>query len=324
MAPQSSKTSFKSYEVQARLLRAIVAAHQEVKWNYKEKKTIREDPAFSHTYGSKAITVHYGQDASICSIRNRFNYLRTQAEIIRLGLDADLDPQHMCIADSSLPRYQTGIDRKNIARYFGESTTDGIQYQFRSIKRDATAMRTAVDINESPIAAIADSLVATSGNGSSSGARRRVPKAAGKAKLEAPNIKRDEASDGDEITKRDRDGESDGNDESRLGPLVTSSWLPLKRKRTGDTGVAGEVGSRAPAIDLVDYTEDEENDDVDEEEEGGDVVRTPKREPETECTFDLGDDVLGFPHYGGFCKSVGGRQSGCDMPWQEPDEDGAI
>ncbi|KKF94198.1 hypothetical protein CFO_g3476 [Ceratocystis platani] len=207
MAPQSSKTSFKSYEVQARLLRAIVAAHQEVKWNYKD-----------------------------------------------------------------------------IARYFGESTTDGIQYQFRSIKRDATAMRTAVDINESPIAAIADSLVATSGNGSSSGARRRVPKAAGKAKLEAPNIKRDEASDGDEITKRDRDGESDGNDEGRLGPLVTSSWLPLKRKRTGDTGVAGEVGfeepppneqlqqangsgehiepqnqrvtsrSRAPAIDLVDYT----------------------------------------------------------------------
>ncbi|KAL1893403.1 hypothetical protein Cpir12675_004141 [Ceratocystis pirilliformis] len=303
MAPQSNKTSFKSYEVQARLLRAIVAAHQEVKWNYKDK-TIREDPAFSHTYGSKAITVHCGQDASICSIRNRFNYLRAQAEIIRLGLDADLDPQHMCIADSSLPRYQTGIDRKNIARHFGESTTDGIQYQFRSIKRDATAMRTAVGNNESPIAAIADSLVATSGNGSSGGARRRVPKAASKAKLEAPNIECDEASDGDEITKRNRDGESDEKDESRLGPLVTSSWLPLKRKRTAGTGVAGEVGfeetpanvqlqqandsgehiepqnqrvvsrSRALAIDLVDYTEDEENDDVDEEEEEGDAVRT--------------------------------------------------
>lgn len=35
MAPSNTKTNFKSFEVQARLLRAIVAAHPEVKWNYK-------------------------------------------------------------------------------------------------------------------------------------------------------------------------------------------------------------------------------------------------------------------------------------------------
>lgn len=37
MAPSNTKTNFKSFEVQARLLRAIVAAHPEVKWNYKGK-----------------------------------------------------------------------------------------------------------------------------------------------------------------------------------------------------------------------------------------------------------------------------------------------
>ncbi|CRK38863.1 hypothetical protein BN1723_015426, partial [Verticillium longisporum] len=34
MAP-SSKTNFKTYEAQARLVRAMIAAHPEVKWNYK-------------------------------------------------------------------------------------------------------------------------------------------------------------------------------------------------------------------------------------------------------------------------------------------------
>ena len=38
MAPSNTKTNFKSFEVQARLLRAIVAAHPEVKWNYKGKR----------------------------------------------------------------------------------------------------------------------------------------------------------------------------------------------------------------------------------------------------------------------------------------------
>jgi hypothetical protein len=38
MAPQA-KANYKSYEAQARLIRAIVAAHPEVKWNYKGKLT---------------------------------------------------------------------------------------------------------------------------------------------------------------------------------------------------------------------------------------------------------------------------------------------
>lgn len=38
MAPASNvKANYKTYEAQARMVRAIVAAHPEVKWNYKGK-----------------------------------------------------------------------------------------------------------------------------------------------------------------------------------------------------------------------------------------------------------------------------------------------
>lgn len=37
MAPSNSKANYKTYEAQARLVRAIVAAHPDVKWNYKGK-----------------------------------------------------------------------------------------------------------------------------------------------------------------------------------------------------------------------------------------------------------------------------------------------
>lgn len=35
MAPANSKANYKTYEAQARMVRAIVAAHPDVKWNYK-------------------------------------------------------------------------------------------------------------------------------------------------------------------------------------------------------------------------------------------------------------------------------------------------
>ena len=34
------KVNYKSYEAQARLVRALVAAHPEVKWNYKGKHSL--------------------------------------------------------------------------------------------------------------------------------------------------------------------------------------------------------------------------------------------------------------------------------------------
>lgn len=38
MPAASSKANYKTYEAQARMVRAIVAAHPEVKWNYKGKQ----------------------------------------------------------------------------------------------------------------------------------------------------------------------------------------------------------------------------------------------------------------------------------------------
>lgn len=35
MPPASTKANYKTYEAQARMVRAIVAAHPDVKWNYK-------------------------------------------------------------------------------------------------------------------------------------------------------------------------------------------------------------------------------------------------------------------------------------------------
>lgn len=64
MPAASTKANYKTYEAQARMVRAIVAAHPEVKWNYKD-----------------------------------------------------------------------------IAKYFGESTPDGIGFQFRGIKKDAETLR---------------------------------------------------------------------------------------------------------------------------------------------------------------------------------------
>lgn len=44
MAPVASKANYKSYEAQARLVRAIVAAHPNTKWNYKGKYLVLHFP----------------------------------------------------------------------------------------------------------------------------------------------------------------------------------------------------------------------------------------------------------------------------------------
>lgn len=42
----------------------------------------------------------------------------------------------------------------DICKYFGESTTDGIQFQFRGIKKDAQSLKAAADNGEDPTAAL--------------------------------------------------------------------------------------------------------------------------------------------------------------------------
>ncbi|KAL7925318.1 hypothetical protein ACQKWADRAFT_219196 [Trichoderma austrokoningii] len=121
MAP-ASKANYKTYEAQARMVRAIVAAHPEVKWNYKE------------------IVACYGSDMTEHALNHRFRRLRAHVAIVREGRGKGLDPKNIA-ADADLPNTIDAVDTKNIAKYFGQSTTDGIQFQFRNIKKDADILR---------------------------------------------------------------------------------------------------------------------------------------------------------------------------------------
>ncbi|CAH0053384.1 unnamed protein product [Clonostachys solani] len=120
MAPQA-KANYKSYEAQARLIRAIVAAHPEIKWNYKE------------------IVASFGSDMTEDALNHRFRRLRAEAVIIRHGRDAGFDMKHLSLED--LPKTQATVEKNNISQYFGQSTPDGIQFQFRTIKKDADHLR---------------------------------------------------------------------------------------------------------------------------------------------------------------------------------------
>ncbi|KAH6892160.1 hypothetical protein B0T10DRAFT_457878 [Thelonectria olida] len=123
MPAASTKANYKTYEAQARMVRAIVAAHPEVKWNYKE------------------ISACYGSDMTEHALNHRFRKLRAQAVLIQDARRSRLDMKNMTTDESVLPQTQDKIDRRNIAKYFGQSTADGIQFQFRQIKRDAQELR---------------------------------------------------------------------------------------------------------------------------------------------------------------------------------------
>ncbi|KOS19767.1 hypothetical protein ESCO_000575 [Escovopsis weberi] len=123
MPPANGKTNYKSYDAQARLVRAIVAAHPEVKWNYKE------------------IVACYGSDMTEHALNHRFRRLRAQAVIIREGRKTGLDIKDMIADGDKLPSTQDAIDKHDIAKYFGQSTADGIHFQFRGIKKDASHLR---------------------------------------------------------------------------------------------------------------------------------------------------------------------------------------
>ncbi|RFU73663.1 hypothetical protein TARUN_8586 [Trichoderma arundinaceum] len=122
MPAASSKANYKTYEAQARMVRAIVAAHPEVKWNYKD------------------ITACYGSDMTEHALNHRFRRLRAQSVIVREGLKQGYDPKYLN-PDGNLPATQEAVEKNNIAKYFGQSTADGIQFQFRGIKKDADLLR---------------------------------------------------------------------------------------------------------------------------------------------------------------------------------------
>ncbi|KAJ6438621.1 ubiquitin C-terminal hydrolase family protein [Purpureocillium lavendulum] len=128
MAPANSKANYKTYEAQARMVRAIVAAHPDVKWNYKD------------------IVVCYGSDMTDHALNHRFRRFRAQAIIVREARRLGYDMKDMMPPDD-LPDAQDRVDKTNIAKYFGQSTADGMQFQFRAIKKDAEKLRHTVAEN---------------------------------------------------------------------------------------------------------------------------------------------------------------------------------
>ncbi|KAI8657443.1 hypothetical protein NCS57_01122400 [Fusarium keratoplasticum] len=159
MAPANSKANYKTYEAQARMVRAIVAAHPEVKWNYKGKKHTSliffftsPDPLISRekpiqridpfVFSCAAeIVACYGSDMTEHALNHRFRRVRAQASIISEARARNLDIKELSTDENILPATQGAIDKNNIAKYFGQSTADGIQFQFRTIKKDAEALR---------------------------------------------------------------------------------------------------------------------------------------------------------------------------------------
>nr|CAE76166.1 hypothetical protein [Neurospora crassa] len=138
--------NFKTYEAQARLLAAVIAAHPELRLNY------------------KAIAQHYGKSATMSALEHRFRPVRKQAECLRLAVSRGDDPEEIDILETG-----------ELARYFGESTADGLQFQFRSIKAGAEAIKNAVDNGEDPIEAFNNVGSGSGANKTPSGRKRGRP-----------------------------------------------------------------------------------------------------------------------------------------------------
>ncbi|GKT77875.1 hypothetical protein ColTof4_10298 [Colletotrichum tofieldiae] len=124
MAP----ANFKTYEAQARLLRAIVAAHPEVKWNYKD------------------IQKFYGSDMTKDALNHRFRAIRNHIWTLQQADEQGVDCKDIPV---DLPK-----EKKEIAKFFGESTTDGIQFQFRGIKKDAESLKQTANSGGNPATAL--------------------------------------------------------------------------------------------------------------------------------------------------------------------------
>ncbi|KAK3351598.1 hypothetical protein B0H65DRAFT_418355 [Neurospora tetraspora] len=138
--------NFKTYEAQARLLAAVIAAHPELRLNY------------------KAIAQHYGKSATMSAIEHRFRPVRKQADCLRLAVSRGDDPEEIDI-----------LEPGEMAKYFGESTADGLQFQFRSVKAGAEAMKNAADNGQDPVEAFNNAVSGSGANKTPSGRKRGRP-----------------------------------------------------------------------------------------------------------------------------------------------------
>uniref|UniRef100_A0A0B7KRJ8 Uncharacterized protein n=2 Tax=Bionectria ochroleuca TaxID=29856 RepID=A0A0B7KRJ8_BIOOC len=85
------------------------------------------------------IVASFGSDITEDALNYRFRRLRAEAVIIRYGRDTGFDMKHLSVED--LPKTQATVEKNNISQHLGQSTPDGIQFQFRTIKKDADHLR---------------------------------------------------------------------------------------------------------------------------------------------------------------------------------------
>ncbi|KAK0615908.1 hypothetical protein B0T17DRAFT_619504 [Bombardia bombarda] len=153
--------NFKTYESQARLLAAVVAAHPELRLNY------------------KAIAQHYGKSQTVSAIEHRFRPVRQQAEIIRIAVSQGVDPEELNVVEMS---------KDDIVKYFGESTPDGLQFHFRGVKSSAEVLKIAYDNGNDPVEAFG--LKVSGGGPSPAKALAKAPRTPREPKTPSSNKKR--------------------------------------------------------------------------------------------------------------------------------------
>ncbi|EFX01199.1 hypothetical protein CMQ_6141 [Grosmannia clavigera kw1407] len=226
-------SNFRTYEAQSRLLAAVIASHPGLKLNF------------------KAITLHFGSDVTESVIRHRFRPVKMQAEAIRKAVAQGQDAKELsgifyvnekgtrasglnlsdcipvpCTLSSRPPPSGLSLTSTEIAKYFGESTPQGIEFQFRSIRKDAKALRDAVDKGESPLTVRKTAPTASRKSTAASSLKRRTSPATGATDAAARPTKRTNTVAA--VAKLRNDPVfSNGEDSSSLGDDVDYEQLDL-------------------------------------------------------------------------------------------------
>ncbi|KAH6636981.1 hypothetical protein F5144DRAFT_487238 [Chaetomium tenue] len=132
---------FKSYEAQARLLSALVASLGSHRFNYND------------------IAKFHGGGVTVSSMEHKFRAARAQAKVITAMVNEGLDPGDHDILVLKQESGKTSCLSQPAAvavaavTYFGESTADGLAFQFRNIKKGGDVLKAAAQKGEDLVGA---------------------------------------------------------------------------------------------------------------------------------------------------------------------------
>ncbi|KAK4147210.1 uncharacterized protein C8A04DRAFT_25013 [Dichotomopilus funicola] len=171
--------SFKTRETQARLLAALVASLDGQRLDYKR------------------IAEFFGSGVTESSMEHKFRPARAQAKLMTELVKVGEDPGEYDFVD---------MNSTEIQALFGESTAEGVAFQFRSIKKGAEVLKTAVEEGVSPVERFAAYYQPAGGPGPSTAATSstkrarapRKPSAAKRRRTAGPSLALPKVEDNDE------------------------------------------------------------------------------------------------------------------------------